>query len=547
MKAKTDLSSNPNYHELLKRLNDFDQRLVRLESGPKHQYVHAEDDEFDGLSLNFLGKGNAQLESHIGEYGLAWLGNIVLFFGIIFLVQFLQENGFGILSPIIGFVSVAGIFFLAHFLRFSNTYMANIFNLNAYILAFIVTLKLHYFTSNPIIANQEIGFSLLFIITFISMSIAIRKKYAALTGISFGMITVTAILSDSTHLMLPMASLLAIAGIVILYRFGWIRLLYLAIFMAYLINLIWMFNNPIMGHQLQIIPNHQFGFIYLFLIAAIFSLIALMPAREEHYSDVGIVGSVIFNGIGFTFVTTLFIFSFFNDGYVPLTGSIALFCLAYSFILQVKSKWRIMAALYALFGFVTLSVTFYGIYDFPRAYFLLAIQSLLVVSMAIWFRSKFIVVMNSLLFFILLMGYLNSSPIDHWMNISFSIVALATARILNWKKELLTIRTELIRNFYLITAFLMVLYTLYHLISNKYIALSWTLAAVVYFALSILLKNVKYRYLALGSMIAAAFYLFIVDLARIELIYRVLAMLFLALISIGLSFYYTKKLKKKAM
>ncbi|MBC8147584.1 MAG: hypothetical protein H8E98_06320 [Bacteroidetes bacterium] len=131
------------------------------------------------------------------------------------------------------------------------------------------------------------------------------------------------------------------------------------------------------------------------------------------------------------------------------------------------------------------------------------------------------------------------------MNISFSVVALATARILNWRKERLTIRTELIRNFYLITAFLMILYTLYNLVPNHYITLSWTAAALIYFLASFILKNVKYRYMALGNMIAAALFLFMYDLARIELVYRVIALLFLAIISIVLSFYYVRKIKKK--
>ncbi len=52
--------------------------------------------------------------------------------------------------------------------------------------------------------------------------------------------------------------------------------------------------------------------------------------------------------------------------------------------------------------------------------------------------------------------------------------------------------------------------------------------------------------MALGTMIAAAFYLFLVDLARIELVFRVIALLFLAMISIGLSFYYSKKLKRRS-
>jgi hypothetical protein len=51
--------------------------------------------------------------------------------------------------------------------------------------------------------------------------------------------------------------------------------------------------------------------------------------------------------------------------------------------------------------------------------------------------------------------------------------------------------------------------------------------------------------MALGTMISASLFLFLVDLARIELLFRIIALLFLALISIGISFYYNKRLKKK--
>jgi hypothetical protein len=100
------------------------------------------------------------------------------------------------------------------------------------------------------------------------------------------------------------------------------------------------------------------------------------------------------------------------------------------------------------------------------------------------------------------------------------------------------------RNLYLVEGFIMVLYALFHAVPKQFITLSWTIAALLYFLLSFVLKNVKYRYMALGTMICSAFYLFLVDLAHIEIIYRVLALLFLAAISIGISIYYTNRFKK---
>ena len=49
-----------------------------------------QDDDFD---LRFSSDSDDSIEFRVGEYGMAWLGNIVLLFGISFLVQYLQNSG----------------------------------------------------------------------------------------------------------------------------------------------------------------------------------------------------------------------------------------------------------------------------------------------------------------------------------------------------------------------------------------------------------------------------------------------------------------------
>ena len=152
--------------------------------------------------------------------------------------------------------------------------------------------------------------------------------------------------------------------------------------------------------------------------------------------------------------------------------------------------------------------------------------------------------MNSLLFLAILSVYLLTSKSVDGVNFSFAFIPIISARIINWQKSRLEIRTELIRNVYLFEGFFMVLFALYHALPSHLVTLSWTFAALFYFLLSLILKNKKYRYMALGTMISAAIYLFAVDLAKIEAVYRVLAFLFLAVISIGISIYYTNRIKK---
>jgi hypothetical protein len=193
---------------------------------------------------------------------------------------------------------------------------------------------------------------------------------------------------------------------------------------------------------------------------------------------------------------------------------------------------------------MAMSIALYGLFGLPGVYLLLSVQSLIVVSTALWFRNRLIVVMNSMLFLTILCVYLLSSKSIDGINFSYALISLISARIINWKRSRLQIKTDLIRNLYLGIGFFMVLYALFHGVPKQFVTLSWTMAALLYFILSFILKNVKYRYMALGTMICAAFYLFIVDLARIEIIYRVLALLFLAIISIGISLYYTNRIKK---
>jgi hypothetical protein len=536
-----------NGKELAGRIKDLELRVSMIENeliAVKSQGTHPVNEE-DQDELPEIGFSEASsIESKFGEFGLAWLGNLVLLFGIIFLVQYLQSTGNRIIAPALGYFSVAGLFAVSGYLKNSHSNMASIFSLNGYILLFFITLQLHFFTKEPLISNEYVGLILLLAVTLFQGIMAIHRGSQGLAALAFIMAAVTAIVSDSTHIMLPLTVIISGVAVYFMYRYSWWRLLIFSIFLVYFINLVWFLHNPFMGHPVEALKIHGFGFIYLFITAALYSGIALIKERETFSGNMALT-AVIFNGLGFSLLVTLFVVSFFKTDYIMLFASIALFCMIYAVILKSRSSWKVMASLYALYGFVALSVTVYGIYGFPKAYFLLSIQSLLVVSMALWFRSRVIVVMNTGLFLVLLLTYLSTAHSVNGVNISFALVALVTARTINWKKQLLLIKTELLRNTYLITGFFMVLYALYRLVPGSYVTLSWTVAAILYFVLSFAMHNKKYRYLALATMVATAFYLFIIDLARIEILYRVFAFMFLAVISIVLSLYYTKRRNRK--
>ena len=187
----------------------------------------------------------------------------------------------------------------------------------------------------------------------------------------------------------------------------------------------------------------------------------------------------------------------------------------------------------------------YGYAGLPGSYLWLALQSLLVVSVALWFRSRIIVWVNTFLFTGMIIFYLAKSPSLDPVNFTFVIVALLTARFLWWKKERLTLKTDMLRNVFLLTAFFMTLFALHKVMPKQFITLSWVGAAALYFISSILIRNIKYRYMAIGLLIVAILNLLLIDMKSMETGFRVVAFLIVAVISLVGSLYYTNLKGKK--
>jgi hypothetical protein len=136
---------------------------------------------------------------------------------------------------------------------------------------------------------------------------------------------------------------------------------------------------------------------------------------------------------------------------------------------------------------------------------------------------------------------LPSSPSSDEVDFGFALVALASARVMNWQKERLTLRTDMLRNLYLFIAFVLIFYALYRAVPPQYVTLSWTLTAAGYFLLSYLLKSTKYRIMAISGNAGERWFIsFVVDLASLDPRFRVAAFMFPGLMAVVLSLYYTR-------
>ncbi len=130
--------------EIRGQLNSMELRIRRLESALAYPDAHkivSEGEQTRKIEEAVVSDTQTieerGLESQIGRFGLAWMGNIVLLFGITFLTQYLMTPGHQLVAVIIGFIASASIWFLSEYLKKTNIHLAFMFKMNARFFCFI--------------------------------------------------------------------------------------------------------------------------------------------------------------------------------------------------------------------------------------------------------------------------------------------------------------------------------------------------------------------------------------------------------------------------
>jgi uncharacterized membrane protein len=77
-------------------------------------------------------------------------------------------------------------------------------------------------------------------------------------------------------------------------------------------------------------------------------------------------------------------------------------------------------------------------------------------------------------------------------------------------------------------------------------ALSWMGVAVVYYIFSLILKNRKYRWMAVLTLLMSIFYISILGMISGELIYKIMSFLVLGSVLIAVSVLYGRMKKKQS-
>jgi uncharacterized membrane protein len=531
-------------NEILNYLKNIDDRVSKIEDRINIQPSAVESTETVNEESQVEFKKNKEgLEERIGQFWLPRIGIVVFIVGFAFLLTLPYEGLPAILPSLMGYLFTAVLFGLSKYWKNSLPLLSGYLISSGFVSLYLSSMRFYFFGFERAIESYTVIIILLLIVTAINLLTAFRKNSANLAGLGITLGFVTAILSDSSYSIFLIITLLSI--VVVLYKLKNKTnfILFYGISLAYLTHLIWFINNPFMGHSLQTVSEPESNLFFILVYVIIFSFAYLFSGKDEQDDYVSASSSMFNSGGGYGLFILITLLT--TPSAISLYQFVAAFVLiTIAVIYWVKLSNKYSTFFYSMFGYAALSVAIISQFDKPDYFIWLCWQSLFVVSTAVWFRSKFIIVANFIIYVMMFFGYLIVAESVGGISLSFGIVALISARILNWKKDQLELTTEQMRNAYLLSALFIIPYAFYQMFPGGYVSLTWIAIAIIYYVLSIILKNVKYRWMALATYFLTAVYVFIFGITSDETFLKIISFLVLGVTLIIVSLVYTRKKSK---
>jgi hypothetical protein len=485
-----------------------------------------------------------ELESQVGENWFAKIGIVVLALGVVFLLTFPYQDLPPYAPSAIGYFLVGAILLLSRSWKESFQQVSRYLLGGGLLLLYFTTLRLSHFSSEPAIANTTIELILLIAVVVLNLAVSIRRQSPYLVGLNITLAFLTALAGGGSVFALTMMTATVLAATSFSTRYRWPWILTLGIGLSYFTHLLWSLNSPLFGNTVQWVSSLELNLLFILLYATIFAVGSLRQSTAKKEDALSTTNAVL-NGFGSFVLLTMLAFTAFRHSFAfwNLAASGLYLSLAIAFWIRKRSQYATF--IYAMLGYVALSIALANVSASPDVFVWLCWQSILVLSTAVWFRSRFIVVTNFVIFLLIFIAYLSLAGTIGVISISFGLVALLSARILNWKKDRLELKTELMRNSYLASALFVLPYALYHVVPPGYVSLSWLGLALFYYLASRLLKNNrKYRWMALLTTILTVLYVFTIELVGLDPTLRVISFLILGSALLTVSMIYSRRRRK---
>lgn len=520
------------------RLAQLEARIARLE-----QYVGLAESaalrSAAGEILRPLPKSAEEFELEVGENWFARFGIAALAVGGAFLLLRPYPTLPTALPGLAGLATAAALFAIAHFGRKAFALVTTYLRAAAMALLYCAVLRLYFFGRPVLDAHSVAGTVVLVAAAALNLWIAWRRNSPWLMILALITAAATPLALDSAGATLAGCVALALITAYVGSRPGWRALLPLGIALTVAGYLLWARGDPLLGHAYAWAAEPAGAPLALLAAAAIF---AAVPFRVRTASPDDLPAATA------ALLTCLFGYGAFlvHSYAIDAPRFVLLHVVASALFLGLAAGlWRVRRSqvatfFYAMCGYAALSMAIIRATGLPDMLVWLSLESVLVIATAIWFQSRFIVVTNFAIYVLVVLGYMVLNDRETGVSVGFGVVALVSARVLNWQRHRLALKTELMRNAYLLTAFVIFPYALYHLAPHRYVPLAWVALAVLYYVLNQVIRNQKYRWMGHATLLLTIVYLLIPGHEGLTMPVRIVSLLVLGGVLLIVSLLFTR-------
>lgn len=487
-----------------------------------------------------VGPAGDAFEAEVGQRWFAAAGIATLTLGLAFLLSLPYPNLPAAAPAMAGFALGAALLGVARAGARAFPFVAQCVRGAAMGLWFFATLRLFFFGAQPALAIDSLaGRALLAAVVALNLGISWRKRSRSLVGFAVVLGYAAAVIAGAAEFVLPMITALALAGAAAQLRAGWRALSLVAIVAGFATYLVWAMGNPIRGGAYHFVSGPAVAPWTALGIVAVLGATAVAWARRAGEDALGNLTAFFNCALGYG-VILLHTAAAFPATFVVtnVAASLAFLSLAVAFWGWTQS--RVATFFYAMTGYGALSMAILKAAPVPEVFVWLSLQSVLVVVTAVWFKSRFIVVANFFIYVAIVAGYVLMAERESGISLGFGLVAVGSARILNWQKGRLELKTELMRNAYLVSALLVFPYALHHLVPRTFVALAWVGLAAVYYGISLVMRSAKYRWMGHATLLFTMIYAVAIGTRQFEPVYRVLSFLALGAMLLIVSLTFTR-------
>jgi hypothetical protein len=445
-----------------------------------------------------------ELEFEVGQNWFAVAGVVALTAGAGLLLSFPYAGLPVVVPSAAGYLAALLLVAVAHLWRSSFEIVAGYLRAVAMALLCFATLRLCFPAARQVCDPQGFaGRTFLLVALGLNVALALRRRSPWLLGL--------ALTSGATLLLATGLEVIFSAGLVGLaalatvssHRRRWPVLPVVSLPVLSAAYFAWALGNPFFAPKLGFGPVAALAPLFFLAAVTVLAVGPLLgpPAAEEEVSTK--VGALVTCVAGYcTFlVTTL---AAFPRGFAALQAIASLVFLGLAAAHWHRREHHVATFFYAMTGYAALTMAILKLAPVPEAFVWLSLQSIVVVATAIWFRSRLIVVANFVIYLGIVVAYVVLADRENGISLSFGLVALGTARLLDWQKDRLALHTELMRNAYLGCAFVVFPYALAHWVPDHLVVVAWIALASGYYAMNLIVTNRKYRWMGHGTLLLAS-------------------------------------------